>query len=167
MHYSIGVEYALHCLVHLVDPPVDQPIGIKELAAFQGASESYLSKIFSRLAKAGIVRSTPGVKGGYELAKPPEEISFWDVVEAIEGPKPIFQCRNILDKCILYRENGMPPSLKSAPCHINRIMLEAEQQMRDYLKEKNLMWLKQTLEQELPENIKTASREWFRNAYDK
>ncbi len=60
MHYSVGVEYGLHCLVYLIDLPEDSTIGIKELAAFQGVSETYLSKIFGKLVKAGIVRSVPG-----------------------------------------------------------------------------------------------------------
>lgn len=76
MQYSIGVEYALHCLVYLIDHTEDSSIGIKELSTFQGVSETYLSKIFSKLSKNGIVSSVPGVKGGYKLAKSPEEISF-------------------------------------------------------------------------------------------
>src|SRR6478752_1530243 len=101
MQYSIGVEYGLHCLVYLIDIPPDSTIGIKELSAFQGISETYLSKIFSKLTKAGIVSSVPGVKGGYKLAKSPEDISFWDVVEAVEGATPIFQCKNIKDNSYL------------------------------------------------------------------
>lgn len=53
------------------------------------------SGAFEKLSKAGIVGSVPGVKGGYKLAKSPDEISFWDVVEAVEGAKPIFRCQNI------------------------------------------------------------------------
>ena len=107
MQYSIGVEYGLHCLVYLIDIPPDATIGIKELSAFQGVSETYLSKIFSKLTKAGIVSSVPGVKGGYKLAKSPAEISFWDVVEAIEGATPIFQCKNIKNNSYLCRDEDI------------------------------------------------------------
>ncbi|KQL37671.1 transcriptional regulator [Bacillus sp. FJAT-25509] len=158
MQYSVGVEYALHCLVYLIDTPEDSPIGIKELSFFQGVSDTYLSKIFSKLSKAGIVSSVPGVKGGFKLAKSPEEISFWDVIEAIEGPKPIFQCKNIKDNGYLYREKGCTPS---ATCTINLVMLSAEEKMHDYLRNKTLSWLNKELESVLPNEIREDTRNFF------
>jgi Rrf2 family protein len=81
------------------------------LAEFQGLSETFLSKVFGKLSKAVIVSSVSGVKGGYRLSKSPEDISFWDVVEAVEGPKPIFQCKNIKDMvfCIEKAAVQLPP----------------------------------------------------------
>ena len=70
MQLSVGVEYALHSLFFLQGLPQGKVIGIKELSALHGISETYLSKVFTRLRKSGIVRSVPGVKGGYELARP-------------------------------------------------------------------------------------------------
>jgi len=158
MQYSIGVEYALHCLVYLTDIPEDSPIGIKELSSFQGISETYLSKIFTKLSKAGIVSSVPGVKGGYKLAKSPNEISFWDVIEAVEGPKPIFQCKNIKDNGYLYRDK-----VCSAPssCTINLVMLSAEEKMRDYLRSKTLLWLNEELNGVLSKQIREDTRMYF------
>jgi Rrf2 family protein len=158
MQYSIGVEYALHCLVYLIDIPEDSSTGIKELSTFQGISDTYLSKIFSKLSKAGIVSSVPGVKGGYRLAKSPEEISFWDVIKAVEGPKPIFQCKNIKDNGYLYRENCC-----SAPssCTINLVMLSAEEKMRDFLRSKTLAWLNKELDTVLPKQIREDTRKFF------
>ncbi|WP_088013598.1 RrF2 family transcriptional regulator [Gottfriedia acidiceleris] len=158
MQYSVGVEYALHCLVYLIDTPCDSPIGIKELSFFQGVSDTYLSKIFSKLSKAGIVSSVPGVKGGFKLAKSPEEISFWDVIEAIEGSKPIFQCKNIKDNGYLFREKGCTPS---ATCTINLVMLSAEEKMHEYLRSKTLSWLNKELERVLPNEIREDTRKYF------
>jgi Rrf2 family protein len=160
MHYSVGVEYGLHCLVYLIDLPEDSTIGIKELAAFQGVSETYLSKIFGKLAKAGIVRSVPGVKGGYRLAKPPAEISFWDVVEAVEGARPIFQCKNVKDQCLLYKDDQYAGCALSY-CTINLTMIEAEERMRDYLRGKTLAWLNEELRRDLPEQIRAATKAYF------
>ena len=78
MQFSIGVEYAMHCLLYMVDIPSGKSVGVKELAKYQGVSETYLSKIFTKLRKSGITKSTPGVKGGYELARPADNICFWD-----------------------------------------------------------------------------------------
>jgi len=158
MQYSVGVEYALHCLVYLIDTPEDSPIGIKDLSFFQGVSDTYLSKIFSKLSKAGIVSSVPGVKGGFKLAKSPEEISFWDVIEAIEGSKPIFQCKNIKDNGYLFREKGCTPS---ATCTINLVMLSAEEKMHEFLRSKTLSWLNKELESVLPNEIREDTRKYF------
>ena len=75
MQYSVGVEYALHCLVYLINTSSKESVGIKDLAEFQGLSETFLSKVFGKLSKVGIVNSVP-CKGGYRLAKSPEDISF-------------------------------------------------------------------------------------------
>jgi len=158
MQYSVGVEYALHCLVYLIDTPEDSPIGIKDLSYFQGVSETYLSKIFSKLSKAGIVSSVPGVKGGFKLSKSPEEISFWDVIEAVEGSKPIFQCKNIKDNGYLYREKGCTPGTS---CTINLVMLSAEEKMHEYLREKTLSWLNKELENVIPKQDREDTRKYF------
>jgi len=160
MQYSIGVEYALHSLVYLIDIPPDSSIGIKELSAYQGISETYLSKMFGKLTKAGIVSSVPGVKGGYRLSKSPDGITFWDVIEAIEGPKPIFQCKNIVS--YLYRDEERSPC-DSGPssCIINLAMIEAEEQMRMFLRRKTLAWLNEELDRVLPKQRREHSRAYF------
>ena len=48
MQYSVGVEYALHCLVYLGSPNIKSVLTVKELAAFQNLSETYLSKILTK-----------------------------------------------------------------------------------------------------------------------
>jgi Rrf2 family protein len=162
MNFSIGVEYALHCLVNII--PLNRPIGIKELAEFQGVSESYLSKIFTKLVKSGILQSTPGVKGGYELTKSPKKITFYDVVIAIEGSQPIFQCKNIIAKAVTNEslESVEEEDEDIIPCLINRTMLDAERQMYNFLKGKTLLWLRETLDKELSADILERNKEWFR-----
>lgn len=160
MQYSVGVEYALHCLVYLI--PNETTIGIKELAFFQGIPETYLSKIFTKLAKAGIITSVPGVKGGFKLARDPDEISFWDVVEAVEGKKPIFQCQNIKDKGYLYRRLDCSDCTEStSSCTINLVMLEAEETMQSYLRSKKLSWLEDELDRVLPVQTRKDTRAFF------
>lgn len=140
MQLSVGVEYALHSLFYLQGLPQGKVIGIKELSALHGISETYLSKVFTRLRKSGIVRSVPGVKGGYELARPASDISFWDIVEAVEGAAYIFQCAEIRQKNALFGDEYTlnPPK---CPCLIKVVMSEAEDQMRNYLRGKSLQWL--------------------------
>ncbi|GLC30294.1 RrF2 family transcriptional regulator [Clostridium omnivorum] len=163
MQFSIGVEYALHCLLYMVDIPSGKSVGIKDLATYQGVSETYLSKVYTKLKKSGIVKSIPGVNGGYELALSPENITFWDVVEAIEGNSPLFQCAEIRQKELLIDKNNLPDTHTKCPCLIKVVMLEAEEQMRQYLKKKTLAWLHEQLKNKIPEENRKATIEWFNN----
>jgi Rrf2 family protein len=65
------------------------------LAAFHKLPPAYMAKHLQALSHAGIVRSVRGVRGGYRLARPANEISLWDIRQAIEGAAPDFTCRNI------------------------------------------------------------------------
>ena len=164
LQFSIGVEYALHCLLYMVDIPSGKAVGIKDLAAFQGVSETYLSKVYTKLRKAGIVRSIPGVNGGYELARIPENITFWDIVEAVEGTEPLFKCAEIRQNEILLDKNNLPDTYTKCPCLIKVVMLEAEEQMKQYLKNKTLGWMYEQVKNKLPEEHSKATIEWFNNS---
>ncbi|GCE50081.1 BadM/Rrf2 family transcriptional regulator [Thermosporothrix hazakensis] len=161
MKFSIGVEYGLHSLLCLVQLPEGNYLGIKELATYLGISETYLSKIMTKLQKAGLVHSTPGVKGGYELAHPASEITFWDVVEAVEGRSPFFQCQEIRRNCVLYE--GKKPR-RQGMCKIHQTMLEAENLMREFLGQKTLSDLYERFSQGVEPEFLQASEAWLRNA---
>ena len=160
MKFSVGVEYALHCLLYMVE--MKETVGIKELAKFQGISETYLSKVYGKLSKNKIVTSVPGVKGGYVLAKKAEEITFLDVVEAVEGKEPFFQCAEIRQNNILLDQENASEEYKKCPCLIHVVMLEAENEMKKYLQNKNLKWLyDEVYYKKLPEQEKTKMLLWF------
>lgn len=159
MQFSIGVEYAFHSLFYMVDLPEHKTIGIKKLAKLNGITESYLSKIFAKLRKAGIVRSIVGVNGGYELAKGPEAVSFWDVIEAIEGSSCFFQCAEIRKKNIFVDD----PSVfnDKCPCLIKVVIQEAEELMRNRLRTKSLLWLYENVHKDFSAEKKTAMTKWL------
>lgn len=94
--YSAGVEYGIHCLLFLADEKGDsRESSVRTLAELQGVPPELLAKVFTRLAKAGLVAATEGVRGGFRLARPANEISVLDVVRAIDGDKSIFECREV------------------------------------------------------------------------
>lgn len=164
MKMSIGVEYAIHCLLYIVKLKDEDYVGIKELAEFQGVSESYLAKVFTKLGKAGITKSIPGVKGGYELAKNPEDISFWDIIEAVEGKDPLFQCAEIRQKNILVDKNNLPESYTKCPCFIKVVMQEGENEMKKYLSNKTLKWLyNEVYGKILPQETEIETLKWFKS----
>ncbi len=130
-HVTVGVEYGLHCLLWLAGSP-HTPLSSRDLADFQGVSPSFLAKIFPKLEKAGIVAATEGVRGGYRLARKPEEISVLMVVDAIEGRKALFDCQEIRGRCAAF--GGQAPEWATkGVCAIHAVMLRAEKAMRDSL----------------------------------
>jgi len=161
MQFSVGVEYSLHCLLYLVGKDENRSIGIKDLAAYQGVSESYLSKFFTKLKKSGIVSSVPGAKGGYKLAKEASQITFWDVVEAIEGSDPMFNCSEVRQNELLLDKSNLPDSHTKCPCLIHIVMLEAEDQMRNYLRSKTLQWLSDEVSDKVDASHLLKTQEWF------
>jgi Rrf2 family protein len=82
---SDAASLALHTAVLLADR-TDGPLTTKEIAATFGVSECTLAKVLQRLAKAGIVLSGRGPKGGFLLGKRADQTTLLEVYEAIEGP---------------------------------------------------------------------------------
>jgi Rrf2 family protein len=148
----------------MVNSEQGKSVGIRDLATFQGISETYLAKVYAKLSKSGIIKSIPGVKGGYALARSAEEITFWDIVEAVEGSEPFFQCAEIRQNNILLDKDNLPDTYTKCPCLIKVIMLEAEDEMRKYLSNKTLAWLyDKVYNKMLPKDAEKAMIEWFSN----
>ncbi len=131
-HFGSGVEQALHCLLFLVDREDGGVPSARDLAEFQGVSVSFVAKHFTKLEKAGIVKSEEGVRGGFRLTRPASEISVLEVIDAIEGAKPLFRCREVRKDCVLF--NDAPPKWATrGVCAIHGVMIEAERKMRETL----------------------------------
>ena len=160
MQFSVGVEYAFHSLFYLVDLPEQKTIGIREIAKLHGITETYLSKIFAKLRKAGIVRSIAGVKGGYQLAKRAEDVSFWDIIEAIEGTSYLFRCAEIRKKNIFVTDPRIYTD--KCPCLIKAVIQEAEELMRDRLRKKSLRWLYKQVYRDFSAEKKMAIAGWLK-----
>ncbi|CAM3537943.1 RrF2 family transcriptional regulator [Marinicrinis lubricantis] len=122
MKYSQATDYALHAMLYLISAVPDKPVGVQLLAEKLGVSPTYLSKMMTKLVKAGLIQSVPGSGGGYRLRRKQEEISFLDVIQAIEGNASLFEC-----------------SLEhESECLIQKVVLDAEHHMEQYLQNKKL-----------------------------
>jgi len=95
MRMSDGVEWAVHACTLLASLPSDGALPAAKIAEYHGVPPAYLAKHLQSLARAGIVVTVKGPKGGYRLARPPAEISVLDVVEAVDGEEPAFRCSEI------------------------------------------------------------------------
>ncbi|MEN0055079.1 MAG: Rrf2 family transcriptional regulator [Mucilaginibacter sp.] len=155
-----NVEYALHSLVYLVGVPKGSTVTIRDLAKFQNISESYLAKVFTKLKKGKIVRSNIGVKGGYSLGKLPSEITFLDVVLAVEGELSFFECKGIRDQCVILDQANLPWK-KGEYCTIHLVMKETENKIKDTLREKNLEWLHDKVYSQTSPKLIADTINWF------
>ena len=82
---SEAASLALHSMVMLANSP-ERPLTVKEITARTGVSEAHLSKVMQRLAKAGLVTSNRGPKGGFQVGGNGLSTSLLSIFEAIEGP---------------------------------------------------------------------------------
>lgn len=129
MKMSEGVEWAVHCCLTLawLETETEAAVPTATLAAAFDLPSHYLNKFLQALTRAGVLTSTAGPRGGFRLARRPEEITLLDVVEAIEGRGPVFRCTDI-------RRRGAGMSAKPSefvrPCGVAVAMHKADQAWR-------------------------------------
>ncbi len=92
MIFSAKCEYGIRAMLDLAMNPEEGPVGVRTIAERRDISEGFLEQIMGALRKGGLVESIRGSRGGYVLARSPEEISLADVVVAIDGPVSTGPC---------------------------------------------------------------------------
>jgi Rrf2 family protein len=118
---------------------------------------AYLAKHLQALARAGVVSSGQGPKGGYRLARPAAEITVLEVVDAVEGAEPAFTCSEI-------RRRGpaaIPASGYAKPCGIARAMWRAEEAWRQSLRETTVADLVADLAVDVDPRAAVKAAAWF------
>ena len=86
MKLSVKVDYACRVLTQLARSyGTDELAHIEELARIESVPANYLVQILSELRNGGLIISRRGKQGGYALARPPEQITLYDIVKLIEG----------------------------------------------------------------------------------
>ncbi len=89
MKLSTRTRYGLRAILEVAGNYGKGPLQIKIIAHRQDISVKYLEQLMAMLKSAGFVRSIRGAKGGYILAKAPNQIKLSDVFNALEGPSAI------------------------------------------------------------------------------
>jgi len=123
---SKACEYAILILEYFSTIPKDKICSKSEIVKKLTLPEDYISKVLQNIVKAGIISSVKGVKGGYKLNRPAAEITYLDIIEAIDGKIKLVETkqgvlndseRKILHETIkskmLLAENGISKILKS------------------------------------------------------
>jgi Rrf2 family protein len=142
MRVSAKVDYALRAMAELAAAPpgpagsaVGKAAGTQrttwttaeQLASAQRIPPKFLESILSQLRSAGLIASQRGAEGGYQLARPPEEISIADVIRELEGP--IATVRGVRPDELEY--DGAASGLRD-------VWLELRTHMRDVLEQTTL-----------------------------
>jgi Rrf2 family protein len=85
-------DYAIRSMLYIASFPEGRAVLRSEVSEAEGIPLSFTAKILRSLVRAGVLRSTRGVHGGFTLARPASEINLLQVVEAIEGPIALTAC---------------------------------------------------------------------------
>ncbi|WP_018236329.1 Rrf2 family transcriptional regulator [Ensifer sp. BR816] len=160
-HVSAGVEYALHCLLFLVDAQeLGQPASARDLAELQKIPAEFVAKLFTKLQKAGIVVAREGIGGGFALARAASDITALDVVEAVDGRKALFECKEIRGQCALF-DDRTPGWAVDGVCSIHAVMLEAEKRTREVLAAHTLASIAKRAATKAPKDHAGRVTEWL------
>lgn len=92
MRLSTRSRYGLRLMFDLALYYGEGPVFLKDSARRQSISEKYLSKLVIPLRGARLIFSERGAHGGYALARPPYQITAWDIVSALEGDLAPVEC---------------------------------------------------------------------------
>ncbi len=99
LRISRKIDYGLRAMIYLASVAPGAVVPFREIARQMDVPEDFLAKIFKTLVDAGLVRSIRGPHGGYSLARSAAEVSFLDVIEAVEGPVALNVCLDGDDAC--------------------------------------------------------------------
>ena len=88
-------RYALRSLLYIAEDREGAPVQLARIAETHRVPPKYLELIMLDLKKANLVTSTRGPRGGYRLTRQPSEISFGEIVRAMEGPIALVSCASV------------------------------------------------------------------------
>ncbi len=125
MQITRETDYAIRCVYYLSCKGGEVTM-VDEISKKMYTPKSFLAKILQKLARADIVKSYRGVKGGFTLAKKPRDINLLDVIEAVQGPVVMNICAVDSKVCRF-----------SKTCAIHPVWIEVRKQVERLLKKKN------------------------------
>lgn len=120
---SQKTRYTIRALQHLADNWRQGPVRLDAIAIKQNIPRKFLTVILSEMVREGIVISHRGREGGYELALPPVDIRYGDIIRLTRGSLALVPCasRNAHEHC----NNCLP----EAECRLRGLMLVLRDEM--------------------------------------
>tara|TARA_R100000365_G_C2743492_1_gene72231 strand:- start:741 stop:1181 length:441 start_codon:yes stop_codon:yes gene_type:complete len=124
---SQKTRYAIRAMQHLADRYGEGPVQLGEIAAAQKIPANFLTTILSELGRAGVLESQRGRDGGYWLAKPPQELTYGNLVRLMRGSLALVPCasRNAHERC--------SNCVAEDDCRLRALMLKVRDQTAELL----------------------------------
>jgi Rrf2 family protein len=124
---SQKTRYTIRALQHLADNWRQGPVRLDAVASAQNIPRKFLTVILSEMVREGLVISHRGREGGYELALPPVDIRYGDIIRLTRGSLALVPCasRNAHEHCA----NCLP----EAECRLRGLMLTLRDEMAEML----------------------------------
>ncbi|MFU8817210.1 MAG: Rrf2 family transcriptional regulator [Pseudomonadales bacterium] len=97
MRLTTKGRYAVTAMLDIALHHQCGPVSVADVAERQAISSAYLEQLFSKLKRAGLLRSMRGPGGGYELAKPQEQISISQIIGAVGEGVDATRCQGTAD----------------------------------------------------------------------
>lgn len=117
-----STEWVLHAVTSLAQVGPGGTVPAAQLAAHYDVPAAYLAKQMQALVRAGLLSAITGPRGGFRLARPAEQITLLQVVEAVDGTSPFYTCNEIRQ----HGRGAMPPEQCRRACSIAARMAGAE-----------------------------------------
>jgi Rrf2 family protein len=149
-----GVEWAVHSCVNMAWTPAGEAVNSARLAEYYKLPGAYLNKQLQALVRAGILGSVSGPRGGFHLARRPENVTVLDIVLALEGPEPVFRCDGILAN--VPEADTEQNFVRS--CLIAQTMRQAELAWRQALARQTIAGIADSMERRFPQDREKAVR---------
>ena len=89
---SQRAKYALKAMIALAGDRGPQPLSVTDIAKRANVPRAFLEQILSDLKRRNLLVSTRGARGGFRLARLPQDISFADIIRHIDGPLALAPC---------------------------------------------------------------------------
>jgi Rrf2 family protein len=99
MKLSTKGQYGARLMLELALHYGQGRVFLKDIAERQEISQKYLGHLIPSLKAAGLINSSRGAHGGYLLAKPPQNITLREVIQAVEGSLALVECVNTPNVC--------------------------------------------------------------------
>src|SRR5215470_9240911 len=130
---SQKARYALRALFALTKRPPGEPVMIAVIAVEARVPRKFLEQILLELKKRGIVHSLRGKHGGYTLGRPPDKISFAEIIRAIDGPLALSPCVSVT----AYRK--CDDCTDEATCVLRKVLLAVRDATAGILENRTLL----------------------------
>jgi Rrf2 family protein len=145
-----STEWVLHAATSLAQLGPGGTASAAQLAAHYDVPAAYLAKQLQALVRAGVLSATTGPRGGFRLARPAEQITLLQIVEAADGTSPFYTCNEIRQR----GRGAVPPDQCRRACTLAARMAEAEAAWRQSLAKVTIADIVASLPRGLPERTR-------------